>query len=208
MLILSPNKKLLLLLFFILPVFSIAQEPDPEEREANLIQGCAAATIKRPSVDVLEIKLGNGKLLSFKNKDEGEATEKYTFEGCLSSFNAYLFEVMGWETISWILLDKKNGTKVTIASLPVLSPDKKRLICTTSGENEAGFDANYLEIWSFVNGKPKKDFELSGMSWGAGKAIWVTNTSIKVEAEKYDGSETKKLKPKIVSLINGKWVVK
>lgn len=183
----------------------IAEE---KKKETDLIKNCAAAFVKRKSNELLEIKLGNGKTILLKNKDAGEDTENYRFLDCFPSFNGYLIEVGGWETMSWLLVNKTDGTKTWLASEPVLSPDKKRLICTLSGENEAGYEANYLSIWIFVNGKPKKEFELSNMTWGAGTVEWLSNTSVKVAAEKYDGTETKQLKAKTITLLNGKWVVK
>lgn len=181
---------------------------EEEKKEADLIKACAPTTIKRKSAGVIEIKLGNGKLLTLKDKGGDEDSEAYSFKGCIASFNAYLFRVGGWEEEWWILVNKTDGTKISLANEPVLSPDKKRFVCTLSGETDSGYGYNYFGIWGFTNGKPKKELELSAMTWGAGVAEWISNTSIKVEALKYDGTDTKKLKSKIATLVNGKWSIK
>jgi hypothetical protein len=181
---------------------------EEEKREADLIKSCASGFVKRKAAGLIEVKLGNGKVITLKDKDAEEESERYKFDGCIPSFNAYLFKVGGWENETWLLLNKTDGTKTWLANVPILSPDEKRLICTLSGENDAGYDYNYVGIWSFVNGKPKKEFELTEMTWGAGEATWLSNTSIKIETEKYDGNEVKKLKPKTATLVNGKWIIK
>ena len=178
-----------------------------EKNEADLIKACAPA-IKRKTEDILEIKLINGKIVSLKNKGGDEDSQRYSFAGCLPSFNAYLFEVMGWEEMSWLMVNKTDGTKTSLVNSPVLSPDRKRLVCTLSGETDSGYGYNYLEIWSFANGKIKNELKLADMNWGAGDAEWLSNSNIKIQALKYDGTEVKKLKPKTVTLLNGKWSVR
>lgn len=181
-----------------------------EDGEARLMQSCGGITRKNKSV--IEMKLGNGKTVLLKNEYDGgdfdERSVKYEFGGCISVMEMYKFYAAYAETDGYLLVDKKDGTRYFLSNEPEVSPDNKKLVCVRSGEDDSGFYENYLEIWGFSNGKLKREYELKNINWGPAAASWKSNTTILVDAVKYDGTDINKLKPRTLSLVGNKWTLR
>jgi hypothetical protein len=133
--------------------------------------------------DTLFLALANGRNATLvHNRSDGEPLAMYSYKAVLKELGYYYISGTAWEGHINVLIDKTTGDTAWLAGKPIISPDRKWIICAAfdeSGESLAGF-AFYrvLEHKIELLGKTLYgDF----MNWCPVEAKWLDNSNLLVK---------------------------
>jgi len=148
--------------------------------------------------NTLTISTDNGKQVVLTDKSDidkdGESYAIYTYTGYLPDIKQYGIFCTYYESLDYLLVNQATGESIHTWGPPLISPDKKYFICA-SYDLEAGFTANGLQLYSYLNGKiiPVGEIELE--KWGPGQIKWLDNHSLVAEYITLDSTMNKVIKP-------------
>lgn len=126
----------------------------------------------------------NGKSKTFRNNlgpQNGEYYDsymKYTSYGSMQEIDYYLLMKENPFLFDFLLIDRENGTEINLCSMPILSNNKKYLICHSPGFCE-GLNLQIFEV--MVNGKIKPlkfDFNCE---WGPEKINFLGDNELLIK---------------------------
>ena len=159
----SNNKKK-----YIMPIDSIEFLSGSNCAEINYSEDKQTVITKQS----IQCSFRNGRTKTFKNDlgpQNGEYYDsymKYTFHGSIQEIDYYLLMKENPFFFDYLLIDRENGNEINLCSMPILSNNKKYLICHSSGFCE-GLNLQIFKVMG--NGKinPIK-FEFN-CEWGPEK---------------------------------------
>lgn len=127
----------------------------------------------------------NGKSEIFKNNFQKgfETYVKYTFYGTIESIDYYLFRVQYYESSSFVLVDKENGSKIVLLGEPVFSVNKKYFACGLSTCAGDGGGLNIFEVKN--NGKVTLiGSEIKYHNWDPSQLKWNQNNELLIQKDR------------------------
>lgn len=97
----------------------------------------------------LRIELSNAKcvvLHDHEQQDDPTQVVQYSYRDHLSSIGYHVIAVQYWEGDAYLLVDERNGRRHFIDDVPVIAPDRRRLVTASDG-GEAGYVPTRVEVW-------------------------------------------------------------
>ena len=133
--------------------------------------------------DTLFFKLGKGKFATLVNNyTDGEPYAKYFYEKTLKDINCYYITGAPWEGDMNVLINKTTGDTTWLAGEPIISPNKKLIIC--AGYSDSGEALQGFELYEINNNKISIIGELNSQylpNWAPQAARWFDDTTLLVE---------------------------
>lgn len=147
--------------------------------EALLLQQDSA--FARRKGHTLFLRLNNGQTVPLEDNtaEDGNFTN-FTYKGYYSDIRHFGAFVGYYEGSGYLLVNQQTGEKINTWAPPVISPDKKYILCP-SKDLEAGFDNNGFELLSYNNGKIDSLGEIALTKWAPGRIKWIDNTTLVAE---------------------------
>lgn len=185
-------------LMYAIPDSPFDPEPAIESDSAEVnLQTNKDEHVKRKGKELI-ITPDKGKQVVMTNKPDvdkdGENYTIYTYMGYLPDVKQHSINTTYYESMDFLLVSQTNGETISTWGPPVISPDKKYLICA-SYDLEAGFLPNGLQLYSCLNGKITPEGELSLEMWGPGQIKWQDNKTLIAEYITLDSAMAKVIKP-------------
>ena len=123
----------------------------------------------------LRINLLSGRTAVFK---PDSTTATYRYAGYLSAIHSYIVHrVPAEDAGNYLIVDDSTGDTTTVWAVPVPSPDGKRFVLTSLGE-DASSDIGNISIWQMVGRKPQKEFSLDDERWASSDAVWRDSVTV------------------------------
>jgi hypothetical protein len=155
----------------------------------------------------LQLKLRNGRSLPFKDfqKQGDEASVvKYSFRNYLQDIGYFLLHRQFYEGNDYLMIQDTNGRKFELQDLPVISPDKLRLVTASNGIS-GGYNANAVQIWRLSKGGMVLEQTISPKGWGPSDAEWTDNLTIRVSKSLPVTGESEAPKATATLRFRGRW---
>jgi hypothetical protein len=136
----------------------------------------SAGKVSRTREAGLRIHLLDGRTLAFKETPAMRIS--YLYSGHIKEIHSYVVHRVPYEdTGNYIVVDDSTGDTTTVWAIPVPSPDGRRFVLTSLGE-DAESNIGNISIWRMVGRKPKKEFSLDDEDWASADAIWRDSVTI------------------------------
>lgn len=147
---------------------------------------------------VLHLQSGIDSVLTNNYEDESDNFINYSFIRSYNEINYWSFHVSMFEGGSFLIVNKKDGSKIWTWGEPLFSPNKNYFLCN-SFDLESGFIPNGFQLYAVVNGKPVFQWEKQFNDWGPSRICWKNNDEIYIErsARGENGYSTRYSKVKI-----------
>lgn len=169
-------------------VVPLAASPFPEEKQS---EGGAADSLEQVVLkqdtavkrmgDSLLLPVENGERVALvNNKSDGDDYADYTYDAFLPEINCYGIWGGYYEASDYVLVNRTTGVSLHVWGKPVISPDKKMLVCP-SFDIEAGFIPNGMQLFVHDNGKLENIGDVALDKWGPNRVMWLDNGVIAVE---------------------------
>ncbi len=128
----------------------------------------------------IKLTFRNGKTKLYKNKYGFNGyDEKYTFLASLEKIDYYLIEVNYYEGGEYLLIDKDNGTEISVFSEPYFSENNKYVAF-----NEANCESRGgLEIFEIGRNKKVQLFvsRATAKIWQPKRIVWTVNNDLLIQ---------------------------
>lgn len=150
----------------------------------------------------LKIKLKNSAVKTYKDINlESEEDVLFSFRDYLQDIGYFIVHYQLWEGDGYIMINDKTGFETPLSELPVISPDRKRIISVSAS---IAYNWNGIVIYKFT---PKDmvlefnyDTEKVGLFYFE---KWINNKAVKLK--KCIGIEEAKCCTQILKFESGKW---
>jgi len=151
----------------------------------------------------LRVRLRNGTWLTVQDsqkKDDEASVIKFSFRDYLSDIGYFLLHRQYYEGDDYLLIQDTTGNKFELQDVPVISPDKRRLVTASNGIS-GGYNANGVQIWQLTKAGAvlEQSFELKG--WAPSDPVWTDNLEIRL-MKTYPGSGGKET---VALRFRGRW---
>ncbi|WP_143304911.1 hypothetical protein [Chitinophaga vietnamensis] len=169
--------------FFVYNIDSVTFEKYPQPAMLDSSEQDALkkdSTVKRNG-EKLSFRLANGKELTLTNNtSDEEGFTSYSYIANLPQIKRKGVYVTYNESNDFLLVNPDNGDTLHTWSAPILSPDKKYLLCA-SLDLVAAFVPNGFQLFSLDNGKITYVGEENLEDWGPSSVKWVNDKTILCE---------------------------
>ena len=128
----------------------------------------------------VKIKTIKGKWAEFKNNlDELNANtfRKYSFKRNYKKTGYILLREQFYEGYRYVLVSRKTGKGFEIDNVPVLSPDRKRLV-TSSKDLVAKYNPNAIKIYKISPENLKLEWSWEPKDWGPSEPSWTDDGTV------------------------------
>lgn len=144
----------------------------------NVLLAKDSLLLKR-NADTLLFSLTNGQTMSMVNKvnQDDEDYAGYTYAGYFPAIHRLGVIATYYESGNYLLVNPANGDTLHTWGAPVVSPDKKYLLCT-SMDLAAGFVPNGFQLFSYENDQVKMIGEIEINNWGPGEVKWMDRNTL------------------------------
>ncbi len=226
--------KLLFLLAFVAMSVGVNGQTDDAEtipKEAQLLAQPGVSDFAKRFGDTLMMKLDNGEYMIFVNNKKAELSENEVIKMenpetgildtaflqssfliidyvCNGKFYLLKTEVVHqsefYSDVKYILINKKNGTKNTLFSVPIFSPDNNTFIevCKMSFEQYEP-EIKISSITNIEQIKVEFDLKPSTELWFIDSVKWINNTEFQINRTK----EEKRISSIKYKFNGTKWVL-
>lgn len=141
-------------------------------------------TLVRRAGDTLFLSMEKGEPVAMvNNNSDGDDYVQYRYQKFIPEINSYCIYGGYYEALDYILLNRATGENVHIWGEPVLSPDKKHVVCT-SFDLEAGFIPNGFQLFEYNNGKLENKGDVTLEKWGSNNVKWLDDKTLLAEYTK------------------------
>jgi hypothetical protein len=124
----------------------------------------------------LRINLLNGRTLAFKT--DSTMRMIYRYAGYLKAIHSYIVHRVPYEDSGdYLIVDDSTGDSTIVWAVPVPSPDGKRFVLTSLGE-DAESDIGNISIWRMVGRKAEKEFSIDEGYWNSSNAVWRDSVTV------------------------------
>lgn len=120
----------------------------------------------------------------------------------------FLIRAYGYESNGYALVNKKTGQTINLYSIPIFSPDGKRIV-DVSLDLDAGYQPNLIRIYKLRDKKYAIEWKhIYKDLKGPANPVWLNNSAIvffEVTFDKVPTASNLRKKPFIIELENNKW---
>ncbi len=130
----------------------------------------------------LRLQLRNGRSLSvkdFQKRGDEASVVKYSFRGYLRDIGYFLLHRQFYEGDDYLMIQDSTGRKFELQDLPVVSPDKLRVVTASDGIS-GGYNANAVQIWRLSRRGMVLEQTIAPKGWGPSDAEWTDSLTIRV----------------------------
>jgi hypothetical protein len=132
--------------------------------------------VSRASYWDLRIHLLDGRRLAFKT--DSTMRMSYSYAGYIKEIHSYVVHRVPYEDAgNYLIVDDSTGDSTTVWAIPVPSPDGKRFVLTSLGEDSESNIGN-ISVWRMVGRKPQREFSLDDEGWASSDAVWRDSVTI------------------------------
>ncbi len=133
--------------------------------QKNLVSKQLKLTLKDGKAKLLEDGLQKGPLFSFRDY--------------LSDLGYFIVHVQHYEGDAYLMVNDKTGTEYTLPGLPVLSPNKSKLV-VASYDLLAGYNPNTIQVWKVGPNEMIREMALEPepTDWGVSDVSWVDDKTV------------------------------
>jgi hypothetical protein len=140
----------------------------------------------------LRVRLRNGMWLTvkdFQKKGVEASVLKFSFRDYLRDIGYFLLHRQYYEGDDYLLIQDTTGNKFELQDVPVISPDKQRLVTASNGIS-GGYNANGVQIWLLTRRGVVLEQSFEPKGWAPSNAVWTDNLGIRL-VKTYPGSGDK-----------------
>ncbi len=138
---------------------------------------------------VFKLENGADSVLTNDRDEEGDSYHIFNYTKSCKDIDYWLVFISYYEGSEYLLMDKKDGSKIYVWGPPVVSPDKKHFI-TYSCDIEAGYDYNGIQLFEISGRKAilkwKKEINL----WGPDEVRWKDENTLYIKKYSIDYSNS------------------
>jgi hypothetical protein len=174
--------------------FKKQEESNYDSVEINLL--AKDQRVKRRG-DSLLFTLGNGKIACLANNIRSESEDShvaYFYAGYVPEINQYVAFAGYYEWSDYLLINASSGAARHVWGFPVVSPDKKHVICP-SLDITVGFNENGLQLLTYQGDSLAFVGQATFKDWGFGQMKWLDNKTIEAEHVSVDQQMNETTKP-------------
>lgn len=140
-------------------------------------------TVKREG-DTLLLKSKSNTYISLKNSpgcENQDNCSSFIFVDYFRDAGFFLVKAYYWEEVEHIMISESDGKKYNVHELPILSPDKRRLV-TVPDDTNTGYIENGIFIWRVEGTEIILEFSYDPEKIATYKALkWKGNRLIELE---------------------------
>gem|GEM_PF-2340465 len=153
---------------------------------------------------------GKGALLEKTVADtspDEESAAKYSFREYLSEIGYFLLHRQLYEGEEYVMLHHRTGQMFAVPNVPVISPDRARLVTTFPGLS-GGYSPNAVQIWFLAPDGLVEEYAIHPRDWEPTGATWVDGSTIRLETRTHaPGGDEIRLQSMELKLRDGKWII-
>jgi hypothetical protein len=160
--------------------------------ERSQLRKPALASVAMRARNGVRVKLRNGRWLTVSDVEKSgveAAVVKYNFRDYLRDIGYFLLHRQYYEGDDYLLIQDTSGRQSELQDLPVISPDKSRLVTASNGIS-GGYNANGVQIWQLTKDGAvlEQSFDVKG--WAPSDPVWTNNEEIRL-VKTFPGSHKK-----------------
>jgi len=140
----------------------------------------------------LRVRLRDGTWLTVKDsqkKGDEASVLKFSFRDYLRDIGYFLLHRQYYEGDDYLLIQDTTGNKFELQDVPVISPDKRRLVTASNGIS-GGYNANAVQIWQLTKRGVVLEQSFEPKGWAPSDPVWTDNLGIRL-VKTYPGSGDK-----------------
>ena len=173
--------------------------------ERHQLRKAEYARLARRTRNGLRVRLRNGTWLTVEDsqkKGDEASVIKFSFRVYLRDIGYFLLHRQYYEGDDYLLIHDTTGNKFELQDVPVISPDKRRLVTASNGIS-GGYNANGVQIWQLTKRGAvlEQSFELKG--WAPSEPVWTDNLEIRL-VKTFPGSGGKET---VALRFRGRWQI-
>jgi len=157
----------------------------------------------------LRLKLNNGRwqtLKDYQKANEDDSVIQYNFREYLPELGYFLVHRQFYEGRDYLMIHDASGRRFPLQDVPVVSPDRRRLITTSNGIM-GGYDPNAIQIWRATPRGLVLEQTIKPQGWGPSGAKWIDNQKISL-IKNLPSADRSTTRPAPATLIlRGRWRV-
>jgi hypothetical protein len=129
----------------------------------------------------LELRLATGSLHTLRDIAGSDDVDdvSYSFREYLKDIRYFLVHRQRYEMRDYVLVHARTGREFAIEEVPVVSPDRARLVTTLAGLSGMS-TGNGVQIWRLEQNSPRLEFELRPSDWEPAEAVWLDARTIRL----------------------------
>jgi tetratricopeptide (TPR) repeat protein len=142
----------------------------------------------------LRLQLRGGRSVSlrdFQKRGDEASVVKYSFRDYLRDLGYFLIHRQFYEGVDYLMIQDRTGRRYEMQDLPVISPDKRRLVTASNGIG-GGYGANAIEVWRLAGRSMIREQTITPEDWGPSDAEWIDNQTIRVVKNLSGADEARK----------------
>lgn len=144
--------------------------------EADLLEKYPQIAVRSEGTLILSLK--NGKTLELRDTDTDNPNAKlYTIVRYLPEIGFGLVHVAHWEGGTYYLVSLANGNIDDVRGIPVVSPDRKRIV-TSVFAGISGFFKTTINIYSLVDNTLQIEWQYEPRKWEPSDLEWTSDSRI------------------------------
>lgn len=129
----------------------------------------------------MHLRLSNRKTHTVKDTgkpDDGSAI-RFSFRDHLEGIGYFLLHRQAYEGQDYELIHIRSGKQFPVHQLPVISPDRLRIVTASAGLSGA-HSVNAVQIWRVRPDGLRLEFELHPRDWEPSDAVWLDAQTIRL----------------------------
>lgn len=150
--------------------------------ERHQLQKSEYALVANRMRTSLRLQLRNGRsvvLKDFQKRGDEASVVKYSFRGYVRDIGYFLIHRQFYEGEDYLIIQDTTGRRYELQGVPVISPDKRRLVTASNGIN-GGYNANAIQIWRLSRQGMVLEQTIMPNDWGPSNAEWIDNLTLRV----------------------------
>lgn len=157
----------------------------------------------------LRLQLRDGKSVTVTDSQPADEASviKYSFRDYLSEIGYFVLHRQYYEGEEYVMLHDQTGKMFPLPSVPIISPDKSRVVTTFPGLS-GGYSPNAVQIWRVTPAGLVQEYAAHPRAWEPTDAVWVDNATIRLTTRTFPGTDgTIRTRTVEMKLRENKWVL-
>ncbi|MGH9968776.1 MAG: tetratricopeptide repeat protein [Pyrinomonadaceae bacterium] len=157
----------------------------------------------------LRLKLNNGRWHTLKNyqrANEDDSVIQYNFREYLPELGYFLVHRQFYEGHDYLMIHDVSGRRFELQDAPVVSPDGRRLVTTSSGIM-GGYSPNAIQIWRVTQRGLLLEQTIQPRGWEPSDAKWIDNQKISLTKNLPNADRSATRQAPATLILRGRWRV-
>lgn len=131
---------------------------------------------------------------------------RFSFREHLDGIGYFLLHRQAYEGADYVLIHARSGRRFPLQALPVISPDRARLVTASAGLS-GGYAANAVQIWRVRTDGIQLEFELRPEDWEPSDAVWLDDQTIRLRKQAPLLGETRAFSTTVLFKRRAQWTM-